>query len=59
MLGLLVIYDVAPVSTSYLYLEILQSTFFNIVVIITSSSLSSDLGSLSIESLLELYYPKR
>jgi hypothetical protein len=52
MLGLLVIYDVAPVSTSYLYLEILQSTFFNIVVIITSSSLSSDLGSLSIESLL-------
>jgi hypothetical protein len=59
MLGLLVIYDVAPVSTSYLYLEILQSTFFNIVVIITSSSLSSDLGSLFIESFFVLYYPLR
>jgi hypothetical protein len=59
MLGLLVIYDVAPVSTSYLYLEILQSTFFNIVVIITSSSLSLDSGSSFIKSLLELYSPIR
>jgi hypothetical protein len=59
MLGLLVICDVAPVSASYLCLEILQSIFFDIVVIITSSSLSSDLGSLFIESLFELYYPVR
>jgi hypothetical protein len=59
MLGLLVIYDMAPVSTSYLCLKILQSTFFDIVVIITSSSLSSDLSSSSIESLLELYSPVR
>jgi hypothetical protein len=55
MLGLLVICDVALISASHLYLEILWSTFFNIAVIITLSFLSSDLGSLSIELLLELY----
>jgi hypothetical protein len=55
MLGLLVICDIALVSTSHLCLEILQSAFFDITVIITSSSLSLDSGSLFIESLLELY----
>ena len=59
MLGLLVMCDVALVSTSHLCLEILQSAFFNIAIIITLSSLSSDLGSLFIESLLELYSPIR
>jgi hypothetical protein len=59
MLGLLVIYNIAPISTSYLCLKILQSTFFNIIVIITLSSLSSDSGSLFIKSLLKLYSPAR
>jgi hypothetical protein len=59
MLGSLVICDIALVSASHLCLEILQSAFFDIVVIITSSSLSSDSGSSSIESLLELYSPAR
>jgi len=55
MLRLSVIYDIAPVSISHLYLEILRSAFFNIVIIITSSSLSSDSGSSFIKSLLESY----
>jgi hypothetical protein len=55
MLGLLIIYNMALVSTSHLYLEILQSAFFNIIVIITLSFSSLDSGSSSIESLLELY----
>jgi hypothetical protein len=59
MLGLLVICDVALVSASHLCLEILRSAFFNIIVIITLSFLSSDLGSSSIESLLESYSPIR
>jgi hypothetical protein len=59
MLELLVICDIALVFTSYLYLEILQSAFFNIIVIITLSSSSLDSGSLSIESLLELYSPAK
>jgi len=59
MLRSLVICDIAPVSASHLYLEILQSAFFNITVIITSSSLSSDSSSSSIKSLLESYSPVR
>jgi hypothetical protein len=59
MLGLLVMCNIALVSTSHLCLEILRSAFFDIVVKTTSSSLSSDSGSSSIESLLELYSPVR
>jgi hypothetical protein len=59
MLGLLVMCDVALVSASHLCLEILWSAFFDIIVIITSSFLSSDSGSSSIESLLESYSPAR
>ena len=59
MLRSSVMCDVAPVSTSHLYLEILRSAFFDIAVIITSSSSSSDSGSSFIESLLESYSPAR
>jgi hypothetical protein len=59
MLRSLVICNVAPVSASHLYLEILQSAFFNIAVITTLSFLSLDSGSSSIESLLESYSPVR
>jgi hypothetical protein len=55
MLGLLVICDMALVSVSYLCLKILRSAFFDIIVMTTSSSLSSDSSSLSIKSLLESY----
>jgi hypothetical protein len=57
MLRSSVICDIALVSVSHLCLEILRSVFFNITVIITSSSLSSDSGSSSIKSLLESYSP--
>ena len=55
MLRSLIMCDIALVSISHLYLEILRSAFFDTVVIITSSSLSSDSGSSSIKSLLESY----
>jgi len=55
MLRLLVICDMALVSVNYLYLKILRSAFFDIIVMTTSSSLSSDSSSLSIKSLLESY----
>ena len=55
MLRSSVICDVALMSISHLCLEILRSAFFDIIVIITSSFLSSDSGSSSIKSLLESY----
>jgi hypothetical protein len=55
MLRSSVIYDIALIFISHLYLKILRSAFFNTVVIITSSSLSSDSGSSFIESLLKSY----
>jgi hypothetical protein len=59
MLRSSVMCDVAPVSASHLCLEILRSAFFDIIIIITLSSLSSDSGSSFIESLLESYSPVR
>jgi len=53
MLKSLVMCDVALISVSHLYLEILRSAFFDIAVMTTSSSSSSDSSSSSIESLLE------
>jgi hypothetical protein len=57
MLRSLVICDIAPVSASHLYLEILRSAFFNIAVMTTSSSSSSSSNSSSVKSLLESYFP--
>jgi len=59
MLKSLVMCDVALISVSHLYLEILRSAFFDIAVMTTSSSSSSDSSSSSIESLLESYSPVR
>jgi hypothetical protein len=57
MLRSLVIYDIALMSVNHLCLKILRSAFFDITVIITSSSSSSDSGSSFIKSLLESYSP--